>query len=157
MKPVRVGEDIVIDADTLKIGKTLAFCSVDIKHKNTGALIAQGKHTKYVGWKTKRRLSWDDGQMLTKWCEYLSFSRYIHFKCIEMNMYTHVYCMFKINEDKTLLLMSNYCVLWESGWDKVCSTHCLLFKALIWLFFTRGSKTEASWHNRGGTVKSLPA
>ncbi|XP_078317704.1 acyl-coenzyme A thioesterase 13-like [Crassostrea virginica] len=49
MKPVRVGEDIVIDADTLKIGKTLAFCSVDIKHKNTGALIAQGKHTKYVG------------------------------------------------------------------------------------------------------------
>lgn len=49
MKPVRVGEDIVIDADTLKVGKTLAFCSVDIKLKSTGSLVAQGKHTKYVG------------------------------------------------------------------------------------------------------------
>ncbi|XP_061167802.1 acyl-coenzyme A thioesterase 13-like [Saccostrea echinata] len=49
MKPVKVGEDIVIDADTLKIGKTLAFCSVDIKLKNDGSLLAQGKHTKYVG------------------------------------------------------------------------------------------------------------
>ncbi|XP_048764038.2 acyl-coenzyme A thioesterase 13-like [Ostrea edulis] len=49
MKPVKIGNDIVIDADTLKIGKTLAFCSVDIKLKSDGSLVAQGKHTTYVG------------------------------------------------------------------------------------------------------------
>ena len=49
MKPVRIGHDIVIAADTLKIGKTLAFCSVDIKLKSDGSIVAQGKHTKFVG------------------------------------------------------------------------------------------------------------
>ena len=146
MKPVRVGEDIVIDADTLKIGKTLAFCSVDIKHKNTGALIAQGKHTKYVGWKTKRRLSWDDEQMLTKWCEYshslaVSISNALKWICI----YMYVLNQWRQNSFTDVLL------LWESGLDKVFSTPCLSFKALNWTLLqtrlkNRGAVTQQGWH-----------
>ncbi|KAL5015844.1 hypothetical protein ScPMuIL_005433 [Solemya velum] len=48
MKAVKVGEDIIIDAKTLRQGKTLSFLTVDITNKN-GALLAQGKHTKFVG------------------------------------------------------------------------------------------------------------
>ena len=49
MKACPSGADILIDADTLKVGKTLAFLTVDLKLKDTGDLLAQGKHTKYVG------------------------------------------------------------------------------------------------------------
>ncbi|KAL3831803.1 hypothetical protein ACJMK2_023506 [Sinanodonta woodiana] len=49
MKAAKVGEDIVIEAKTLKRGKRLAFLSVDIKNKSDGSLLAQGKHTKYIG------------------------------------------------------------------------------------------------------------
>lgn len=49
MKGAKVGEDIVIDAKTLKRGKRLAFLTVDITNKDDGKLIAQGKHTKFVG------------------------------------------------------------------------------------------------------------
>lgn len=49
MKGAQVGQDIVIDARTLKRGKRLAFLTVDITNKEDGALIAQGKHTKFVG------------------------------------------------------------------------------------------------------------
>lgn len=44
-----MGEDIVIDAKMLKRGKRLAFLTVDITNKLDGTLLAQGKHTKYVG------------------------------------------------------------------------------------------------------------
>ena len=47
-KPAAVGETIVIDAQTLRRGKRLAFLTVDIM-KEDGTLLAQGKHTKYVG------------------------------------------------------------------------------------------------------------
>ena len=49
MKACKPGSEILIDADTLKVGKTLAFLTVDLKLKDTGDLIAQGKHTKFVG------------------------------------------------------------------------------------------------------------
>ncbi|KAK6180197.1 hypothetical protein SNE40_012390 [Patella caerulea] len=49
MKPALLNETLIIDATTLKIGKTLAFLSVDIRNKETNKLIAQGKHTKFVG------------------------------------------------------------------------------------------------------------
>ena len=38
----------MIDAQTLRRGKRLAFLTVDIM-KEDGTLLAQGKHTKYVG------------------------------------------------------------------------------------------------------------
>lgn len=49
MSPAKVGEDLVITAHILKQGKTLAFTSVDLMNKTTGKLVAQGRHTKYLG------------------------------------------------------------------------------------------------------------
>ncbi|XP_033737339.1 acyl-coenzyme A thioesterase 13-like [Pecten maximus] len=49
MKAAKVGEDILIEANSVKVGKTLAFLNVDIRKKSDGALLAQGKHTKFVG------------------------------------------------------------------------------------------------------------
>ncbi|XP_068217937.1 acyl-coenzyme A thioesterase 13-like isoform X2 [Palaemon carinicauda] len=43
------GDSIVINADTLKVGRTLAFLTVDITNKDSGKLIAKGSHTKYIG------------------------------------------------------------------------------------------------------------
>lgn len=49
MKAAKVGDEIVIDAKTLKLGSRLAFLTVDITKKSDGSLLAQGKHTKYIG------------------------------------------------------------------------------------------------------------
>ena len=49
MKGALIGENITIDASTLRSGKTLAFLSVDIKNEK-GDFVAQGRHTKFVGW-----------------------------------------------------------------------------------------------------------
>ncbi|XP_007526006.1 acyl-coenzyme A thioesterase 13 [Erinaceus europaeus] len=49
MSPAKIGEDILITAHVLKQGKTLAFTSVDLTHKTTGKLVAQGRHTKHLG------------------------------------------------------------------------------------------------------------
>lgn len=49
MKSARTGDEILINAETLRLGKTLAFLDVDITNKETGALIAKGSHTKFVG------------------------------------------------------------------------------------------------------------
>lgn len=49
LSPAREGDTIEIDAKCLKIGKTLAFATVDVRNKsNGGRLIAQGRHTKHV-------------------------------------------------------------------------------------------------------------
>ncbi|XP_053800344.1 acyl-coenzyme A thioesterase 13 [Vidua chalybeata] len=45
----KIGEDILITAQILKQGKTLAFATVDLTNKATGKLIAQGRHTKFIG------------------------------------------------------------------------------------------------------------
>ncbi|KAK7079686.1 Acyl-coenzyme A thioesterase 13 [Halocaridina rubra] len=45
----RVGEDIVIIADTDKVGKNISFCRVTISQKDTGKLVATGSHTAYIG------------------------------------------------------------------------------------------------------------
>uniref|UniRef100_A0A8D2M0P2 Acyl-coenzyme A thioesterase 13 n=1 Tax=Zonotrichia albicollis TaxID=44394 RepID=A0A8D2M0P2_ZONAL len=45
----KIGEDILITAQILKQGKTLAFATVDLTNKATGKLIAQGRHTKFLG------------------------------------------------------------------------------------------------------------
>uniref|UniRef100_A0A8C2T358 Acyl-coenzyme A thioesterase 13 n=2 Tax=Coturnix japonica TaxID=93934 RepID=A0A8C2T358_COTJA len=45
----KVGEEVLITAQVLKQGRNLAFASVDLTNKATGKLIAQGRHTKYIG------------------------------------------------------------------------------------------------------------
>ncbi|XP_063611027.1 acyl-coenzyme A thioesterase 13-like [Penaeus indicus] len=49
MKAATSGQEIVINAETLRVGRNLAFLSVDITNKESGALIATGSHTKYIG------------------------------------------------------------------------------------------------------------
>ena len=49
IRAAKEGETILVDANALKVGKSLAFLSVDITNKESGKLIAQGRHTKHVG------------------------------------------------------------------------------------------------------------
>ncbi|ESP00542.1 hypothetical protein LOTGIDRAFT_157816 [Lottia gigantea] len=49
MKAAFPGSIVVIDAKTLRAGRKLAFLTIDLKDKKTGQLLAQGKHTKYLG------------------------------------------------------------------------------------------------------------
>jgi acyl-coenzyme A thioesterase 13 len=49
LKAAREGDTIVIDAKTLKAGRSLAFLEVNIKNKGTGDIIATGSHTKFIG------------------------------------------------------------------------------------------------------------
>lgn len=49
LKSAAIGEDVVIEANTIKSGKNLAFLDVYIKKKSDGSLVAKGSHTKYVG------------------------------------------------------------------------------------------------------------
>ncbi|XP_061520270.1 acyl-coenzyme A thioesterase 13 [Phycodurus eques] len=49
MNAAKLGEDVVITAQVLKEGRTLAFCTVDLSSKATGKMIAQGRHTKHLG------------------------------------------------------------------------------------------------------------
>ncbi|XP_021933030.1 acyl-coenzyme A thioesterase 13-like isoform X2 [Zootermopsis nevadensis] len=49
LKAAAIGETVVIDCNTLKAGRTLAFLTVDITKKETGELVARGSHTKFIG------------------------------------------------------------------------------------------------------------
>jgi len=49
MRGARVGDEILIDARTQKLGKSLAFLTVDIKNRDDSKLIATGTHTKHMG------------------------------------------------------------------------------------------------------------
>lgn len=49
MNAAKLGEDVLITAQVLKQGKTLAFATVDLTSKATGKIIAQGRHTKHLG------------------------------------------------------------------------------------------------------------
>uniref|UniRef100_A0A1A8K8Q9 Acyl-coenzyme A thioesterase 13 n=5 Tax=Nothobranchius TaxID=28779 RepID=A0A1A8K8Q9_NOTKU len=49
MNAAKLGEDVLITAQVLKQGRTLAFATVDLTSKATGKLIAQGRHTKHLG------------------------------------------------------------------------------------------------------------
>jgi acyl-coenzyme A thioesterase PaaI-like protein len=42
-------EEIEIEAQVLRIGKTLASVAVDMRIKATGKIIVQGRHTKFIG------------------------------------------------------------------------------------------------------------
>lgn len=41
-------EEIEIEAKNLRVGRSIAVVSVDLRKKATGKLIAQGRHTKYL-------------------------------------------------------------------------------------------------------------
>ena len=49
MNAAKIGDDVLITAQVLKQGKTLAFANVDLNNKSTGKVIAQGRHTKHLG------------------------------------------------------------------------------------------------------------
>ncbi|KAI4893357.1 hypothetical protein NFI96_023747 [Prochilodus magdalenae] len=49
MNAAKIGEDVLITAQVLKQGRTLAFATVDLTNKATGKIIAQGRHTKHLG------------------------------------------------------------------------------------------------------------
>ncbi|KAF4100289.1 acyl-coenzyme A thioesterase 13 [Onychostoma macrolepis] len=49
MNAAKIGEDVLITAQVLKQGRTLAFATVDLTNKANGKLIAQGRHTKHLG------------------------------------------------------------------------------------------------------------
>eukprot|EP00252_Welwitschia_mirabilis_P026346 TRINITY_DN8636_c0_g1_i2.p1 TRINITY_DN8636_c0_g1~~TRINITY_DN8636_c0_g1_i2.p1 ORF type:complete len:160 (+),score=42.22 TRINITY_DN8636_c0_g1_i2:201-680(+) len=42
------GEEIEIEAKSLRVGRAFAYVTVDLRKKKTGKLIAQGRHTKYL-------------------------------------------------------------------------------------------------------------
>lgn len=47
LKSGKVGDDLVIDVQTVRCGKTLAFLEVLITNKATGDLLVKGSHTIY--------------------------------------------------------------------------------------------------------------
>ncbi|XP_043921686.1 acyl-coenzyme A thioesterase 13-like [Protopterus annectens] len=49
LSPAKIGDEILITAQILKQGRTLAFATVDVTNKATGKLIAQGRQTKHLG------------------------------------------------------------------------------------------------------------
>ncbi|CAG8580141.1 6572_t:CDS:2 [Cetraspora pellucida] len=42
------GDILLMNAECVKLGKTLAFTTVEMHNKDNGKLIAQGRHTKFV-------------------------------------------------------------------------------------------------------------
>lgn len=48
LKAAKKGETLLIDAETVKLGRTLAFLSVEFRNKKNNELLATGKHTKYL-------------------------------------------------------------------------------------------------------------
>ena len=49
MKAAHLGDVLEVKAECLKVGRTLAFSSVDIVKKSDGSIIAQGRQTKHIG------------------------------------------------------------------------------------------------------------
>ena len=47
--PAPLGDVLLVDAHVLKIGRTLAFVSVDITRESDGTLLVQGRMTKALG------------------------------------------------------------------------------------------------------------
>ncbi|XP_046448270.1 acyl-coenzyme A thioesterase 13-like [Daphnia pulex] len=48
LKAAKIGDNILVKAATDKVGKNLAFLNVQIVNKQSGAILAQGSHTKYL-------------------------------------------------------------------------------------------------------------
>jgi len=48
LKGAKKGDDILVDAEVVKTGKSLAFLEVEIKNKATGDVLVKGSHTKFI-------------------------------------------------------------------------------------------------------------
>ncbi|CAI9108848.1 OLC1v1008547C1 [Oldenlandia corymbosa var. corymbosa] len=48
-----VGDEIEVEAKALRIGKAIAVVNVELRKKNSGKVIAQGRHTKYLAVSSK--------------------------------------------------------------------------------------------------------
>lgn len=44
----RIGDTVVVNAKTVKVGKTLANLECELRHKNSGKIIAKGTQTRYI-------------------------------------------------------------------------------------------------------------
>jgi len=49
LREAKEGDELQIEAETIKCGKTIAFTECVFKTKTTGLIIAKGLHTKFVG------------------------------------------------------------------------------------------------------------
>lgn len=49
LKGAKEGDEIVIDANTVRAGRNLAYLECELRNKKDGSLIAKGSQTKYVG------------------------------------------------------------------------------------------------------------
>lgn len=49
LKGAKENDELVIDAKTIKCGKTLAFLECEIRNKKCNSLLVKGAHTKFVG------------------------------------------------------------------------------------------------------------
>lgn len=48
LKGAKEGDDVIIDATTVKAGKSLAYLECELKHKKDGSIIAKGSQTKFI-------------------------------------------------------------------------------------------------------------
>ena len=48
MKSAKEGDEVIIDANTIKVGKKLAFLECELRHKKDGSIIAKGGQTKFI-------------------------------------------------------------------------------------------------------------
>lgn len=49
LKGAKENDEIVIEANTIKCGKTLAFLECEIRNKKCNSILVKGSHTKFVG------------------------------------------------------------------------------------------------------------
>ena len=45
----KLGEQIEIEAKTVRKGRTLAFLECEIRNAETGTILVKGNHTKFIG------------------------------------------------------------------------------------------------------------
>ncbi|XP_060857316.1 acyl-coenzyme A thioesterase 13-like [Metopolophium dirhodum] len=49
LNSAKIGDKIVINSETVKLGRNLAFLKVTLLRKDDNVIVAQGSHTKFVG------------------------------------------------------------------------------------------------------------
>jgi acyl-coenzyme A thioesterase 13 len=49
LKGAKENDEIVIQANTIRCGRTLAFLECEIRNKKDNSLLVRGAHTKFVG------------------------------------------------------------------------------------------------------------
>lgn len=49
LKGARENDELIVEAKTIRCGKTLAFLECEIKSKKDNSILVKGTHTKFVG------------------------------------------------------------------------------------------------------------